>query len=843
MSDNPAESVRAQTEQFRGQETEEQKAAVKAQREAKKAEKAMKKAAGAARTGTELVTGIQPPSATSDPAKPAEGKKSEKAAASTPESQPLAKQVATEASSAENTKAPAAKDPLPLQVLSASAITKAAGEDGPQSTAGESEVVARSKALQGQLTEEQKAAVKAQRDAKKAEKAEKKAAGAARNESKVEKPADGTGEAKAEKAPGKVAKVKEAAPAPASGTTPPFQPAVPPSPNPFRRTPEGLFPCVDEAAGGSGSNASFTAAALEVVPKTDVSQSPSAAPKSATKRKPAPLLPQAAGEIPAKPTKGDPPSGTPGPRGAAESAPDLGVAGISEAESEREKEMANPLLRPPAFYTPSWNQNLVHHRVAELGLLNREFRIVGSNARTIAMIDALAALFQSIPMLNKATTWDSQLITHLYKVLEANENYLNHCRTLCQGMKYVMERLRFTLSSQLGKTGGATEGQGGPSSSFLTGMEKPSDSSISTTATTRSTPLLREPMRVHTDHKSSHTPKPYILSFLQELRETVLGGLNAISKEAVQRIKNGDIILTYGRSSSVEGVFLEAHERKIEFSVIILDSAPLFEGRTFATRLQNRGIPVVYGLLSAACLLANRCTKAFFGASTVLGSGDVVSRAGTAIVALAAKNVRKPVLILSETYKFTTSVWLLSLTGNEETRFLNEWSKTKNGVAVETGHFDLGWFPPRRQKQGDHAEGEVPASPTTMGKPFFNFPGEASPGAGPKQSPPPDGAPTFGGGRNAGFPVQATKAAAPLLAARPDVNPPATPPPVDITRYACTATAKNGQIVSDGYLYDITPRACIDFIITDGGILHPTGVAAAVRERDEREGRGKGRHF
>jgi translation initiation factor 2B subunit (eIF-2B alpha/beta/delta family) len=831
MADDPTESVRAQKEQFRGQETEEQKAAVKAQREAKKAEKAMKKAAGAARTGTELVAGIQPPT-TGDSEKPAETKKPEKVAASTPESQSLEKKPAT-----------ATKDPLPLQVLSATAIAKAAGEDSqPLSTAsaGESDVVAKSKALQGQLTEEQKAAVKAQRDAKKAEKAEKKAAGAARNESKVEKPVDGAGEVKLEK-PAKASKKEPASAAPSSGTTPPFQPAVPPSPNPFRRTPDGLFPCVDEAAGGSGSNASFTAAALEVVPKTtDVSQSPTAAPKSATKRKPAPLLPQAAGEIAAKSAKNDLPSGTPGPRGAAEPVPDPAAAGNSEADFA-EKEMANPLLRPVAFYTPSWNQNLVHHRVAELGLLTREFRVVGSNARTIAMIDALAALFQSIPMLNKATTWDSQLITHLYKVLEANENYLNHCRTLCQGMKYVMERLRFTLSSQLGKTGNATEGRGS-GSSFLTGMEKASESSISTTTTTRSTPLLREPMRVHTDHKTGHTPKPYILNFLQELRETVLGGLNAISKEAVQRIKNGDIILTYGRSSSVEGVFLEAHEKKIEFSVIILDSAPLFEGRTFATRLQNRGITVVYGLLSAACLLANRCTKAFFGASTVLGSGDVVSRAGTAIVALAAKNVRKPVLILSETYKFTTSVWLLSLTGNEETRFLNEWSKTKNGVPVETGHFDLGWFPPRRQKPGEHAEGEVPASPTTMGKPFFNFPGDASPGAAPKQSPPPDGAPAFAG-RNSGFPLQTTKAAAPLLAAKPDVNPTATPPPADITRYACTATAKTGQIVSDGYLYDITPRACIDFIITDGGILHPTGVAAAVRERDEREGRGKTRHF
>jgi len=836
MTDNSSESARAQAEQLRGQETEEQKAAVKAQRDAKKAEKAMKKAVGAARTGTELATGVQPPSSAPDsaaPVKPSEARKKETApppAACTPESQSLTAKPST-----------TVKDPLPLQVLSATAITKAAGEDV-QPPSG-SDVVAQSKALQGQLTEEQKAAVKARRDAKKAEKAEKKAVGAARNEPKSDKPNDTVDDANLDKPAKKAGKKEQPVAVPASGTTPPFQPAVPPSPNPFRRTPEGLFPCVEEAAGGSGSNASFTAAALEVVPKTDPSQSPSAAPKAVTKRKPAPLLPQAASEAAAKSAKNDPASGTPAPRGAVESLPESAMAGNSEADLA-EKEMANPLLRPVVHYTPSWNQSLVHHRVAELGLLTREFRVVGSNARTIALIDALGALFQSIPTLNRATAWDSQLITHLYKVLEANESYLNHCRTLCQGMKYVMERLRFTLSSQLGKAcNTATDGAQGGSSSFLTGMERASESSITTTATSRSTPLLREPMRVHTDHKSGHTPKPYILNFLQELRETVLGGLNAISKEAVQRIKNGDIILTYGRSSSVEGVFMEAHEKKIEFSVIVLDSAPLFEGRTFATRLQNCGIPVVYGLLSAACLLANRCTKAFFGASTVLGSGDVVSRAGTAIVALAAKNVRKPVLILSETYKFTTSVWLLSLTGNEETRFLNEWSKTNNGVPVETGHFELGFFPPRRQKPGDYGEGEVPASPTTMGKPFFDFPGEASPGAvAPKQSPPPDGAPTFAG-RSSSFPLQSTKAPAPLLGARPAANPTATPPPVDITRYACTATAKTGQIVSDGYLYDITPRACIDFIITDGGILHPTGVAAAVRERDEREGRGKTRHF
>lgn len=51
-----------------------------------------------------------------------------------------------------------------------------------------------------------------------------------------------------------------------------------------------------------------------------------------------------------------------------------------------------------------------------------------------------------------------------------------------------------------------------------------------------------------------------------------------IEEHAITKIKNGDTILTYARSSVVEGVLLEAKRQGKVFSVVVVDSRPLYEG-------------------------------------------------------------------------------------------------------------------------------------------------------------------------------------------------------------------------------------------------------------------------
>jgi translation initiation factor eIF-2B subunit delta len=58
-------------------------------------------------------------------------------------------------------------------------------------------------------------------------------------------------------------------------------------------------------------------------------------------------------------------------------------------------------------------------------------------------------------------------------------------------------------------------------------------------------------------------------------------------------------------------------------------------------------------------------TKVFLGASALMSNGSVLSRVGTACVALLAKSNHIPVLVGCETYKICNRVQLESITGNE----------------------------------------------------------------------------------------------------------------------------------------------------------------------------------
>lgn len=142
----------------------------------------------------------------------------------------------------------------------------------------------------------------------------------------------------------------------------------------------------------------------------------------------------------------------------------------------------------------------------------------------------------------------------------------------------------------------------------------------------------------------------------------------AISKHASSKIVDGDVILTYGCSAVVEVLLLEAAREKgvDSFRVIVVDSRPLLEGRALLGRLAEAGIECTYILLNAlSYVMMREVTKVFLGASALMSDGSVLSRVGTAGVALMARSNNVPVLVCCETYKISNRVQLESITGNE----------------------------------------------------------------------------------------------------------------------------------------------------------------------------------
>ncbi|XP_050423556.1 translation initiation factor eIF-2B subunit delta [Adelges cooleyi] len=139
----------------------------------------------------------------------------------------------------------------------------------------------------------------------------------------------------------------------------------------------------------------------------------------------------------------------------------------------------------------------------------------------------------------------------------------------------------------------------------------------------------------------------------------------AICIAAQNKIANDDVILTYGYSSLVERILTEAHCKNKQFSVIVVDSAPWYEGRQLLRRLVRHNIPCTYVLLSATSFIMTRATKVLLGAHALLANGYVMGRAGSSQVALIAKHFNVPVLVCCETYKFTDRVQTDSIVFNE----------------------------------------------------------------------------------------------------------------------------------------------------------------------------------
>jgi translation initiation factor eIF-2B subunit delta len=138
------------------------------------------------------------------------------------------------------------------------------------------------------------------------------------------------------------------------------------------------------------------------------------------------------------------------------------------------------------------------------------------------------------------------------------------------------------------------------------------------------------------------------------------------------KIKNLDVILTFGKSSIVVKLLIAAREAGLNFSVIVVDSRPKLEGTKLlilgkdALELYSRaGIKCTYVLTHALPFVINKATKVFVGASTFLSNGDMMSRVGTSVLCMAAYDAKVPVVALCESYKFAEYVRLDSFVWNE----------------------------------------------------------------------------------------------------------------------------------------------------------------------------------
>ncbi|KAJ8941405.1 hypothetical protein NQ314_010405 [Rhamnusium bicolor] len=90
-----------------------------------------------------------------------------------------------------------------------------------------------------------------------------------------------------------------------------------------------------------------------------------------------------------------------------------------------------------------------------------------------------------------------------------------------------------------------------------------------------------------------------------------------------------------------------------------------WRGGKWSGRLVEAGISCTYVLINAVSFVMSSVTKVILGAHALLTNGYVMSRIGTAQVALVAQAYNKPVLVCCETYKFSERVQTDSFVYNE----------------------------------------------------------------------------------------------------------------------------------------------------------------------------------
>ncbi|KAF8477110.1 hypothetical protein BDZ91DRAFT_688219 [Kalaharituber pfeilii] len=149
------------------------------------------------------------------------------------------------------------------------------------------------------------------------------------------------------------------------------------------------------------------------------------------------------------------------------------------------------------------------------------------------------------------------------------------------------------------------------------------------------------------------------------IREKITIADQAISSAAADKIVDGDVIVTFAKSSIVQMALTEAHRRGRKFKVVIVDSRPLLEGRQMCKALTDIGVECTYTLIHAISYVIRDATKVYLGAHAMLSNGRLYSRVGTASIAMYAKEFEVPVIVCCESIKFTDKVGLDSIVSNE----------------------------------------------------------------------------------------------------------------------------------------------------------------------------------
>uniref|UniRef100_A0A1B0CB69 Translation initiation factor eIF2B subunit delta n=2 Tax=Lutzomyia longipalpis TaxID=7200 RepID=A0A1B0CB69_LUTLO len=299
--------------------------------------------------------------------------------------------------------------------------------------------------------------------------------------------------------------------------------------------------------------------------------------------------------------------------------------GAHSGQKHRVK-LFNHLYRDYFMHPPKVSGDYeIHEAIRTLGAQFSKMEITGANARCYALLTIMKVVikkFRTPP----EKEFSRCLETYVGHIME----YLEQCRPMAVSMVNAMKYLKWQIT------------------------QLPTD-------------IVHVPDPDSEEEDDPHIELKMILFDIIDtyIKDQLDKADLAITWAVQEKIADGDVILTFGGSSLVKQILKEAHNRSKKFRVIVADAAPLHEGRDMTRKLIDLGIDCTCVLITAVTFIMQDVTKVLLGANSLLANGYVMSRAGTAQIALVAKSHNVPVLVCCETHKFSERVQTDAFVYNE----------------------------------------------------------------------------------------------------------------------------------------------------------------------------------
>ena len=145
--------------------------------------------------------------------------------------------------------------------------------------------------------------------------------------------------------------------------------------------------------------------------------------------------------------------------------------------------------------------------------------------------------------------------------------------------------------------------------------------------------------------------KQAVIEAIQEIVTELEDVHGTIDEQATSHIHAGEVILTYGKSTTVESFLKAAASKKRKFQVVVCEAAPMYGGHEMAKSLAEAGIDTIVIHDSATFAIMARVNKVLLSAHAVLANGGLVASSGSNMVALAAHNNAVPVVVITGMFK------------------------------------------------------------------------------------------------------------------------------------------------------------------------------------------------